>query len=43
MEDLAKNWPAYMALATFVWFIFYVRKESYKQDKSNKDSSRSQK
>jgi hypothetical protein len=35
MGNLLKNWPAYVLLAGFAWFLTYVYIHSRKQEKRN--------
>lgn len=39
MGDLAKNWPVYILLAGFIWFVVYVYIHSWRQEKKNKEQN----
>jgi len=41
MGDLAKNWPVYILLAGFVWFIVYVYIHSWRQEKKDNKQNNS--
>lgn len=40
MSNLAKNWPVYILLAGFVWFVVYVYIHSRKQEKKDKQENK---
>lgn len=39
MDNLAKNWPVYVLMAGFIWFVAYVYIHSRKQEKDKKDKA----
>ena len=42
MGDLAKNWPVYILLAGFIWFVANVYIHSHKEEKKRQEEENKQ-
>ena len=42
MGDLAKNWPVYILLAGFIWFVASVYIHSHKEEKKKQEQNKPQ-